>query len=287
MYRRIDSAIFDEMYHRYTRRRFVSPDPLQFLYNYDQPADREVVALLAASLAYGRVAQILKSVTWMLEKLGPAPAAICDCSRQVITKMCDGFRHRFCDHKQMAAFLWGIRGVLREYGTLEACFARHVCSAGSQGQRGAKACIEEIEKIQETSHVALAGFVGDIRKLGAADCGHMLADPAKGSACKRLHLFLRWQVRKDRVDPGGWQCIGRERLMIPLDTHMHRIGTALGMTSRKQADIRAAAEITDALRHFCPADPVKYDFCLTRMGIREDCDMDTFLAKCQKSAAKA
>ena len=291
MYRRIDAAIFNRMYDRYNRRRFVSPDPLEFLYHYDDPADREVVALLAASLAYGRVAQILKSVAWVLDRLGPAPAAfISACSRPTVTKTCKGFRHRFCDHKHMAAFLWGIRGVLHEFGSLEACFARHVPAWGEQAEAQTLQSLHKSHKSQtlsKTSHDALVGFVGDLRTLGAADCGHMLADPAKGSACKRLHLFLRWQVRSDSVDPGGWQCIDKQRLVIPLDTHMHKIGSALGMTCRKQADIRAAAEITAAFRRFCPDDPVKYDFGLTRLGIRQECDMEAFLAECRQAAGRA
>jgi uncharacterized protein (TIGR02757 family) len=99
----------------------------------------------------------------------------------------------------------------------------------------------------------------------------------RGSACKRLHLFLRWMARKDEVDPGVWSGLDPARLMIPLDTHMFRIARTLELTRRKQADMRAALEITEAFRTICPEDPARYDFSLTRLGIREGVDIGDFL----------
>ena len=92
--------------------------------------------------------------------------------------------------------------------------------------------------------------------------------------------FLRWMVRKDEVDPGGWYNVPSSRLIVPLDTHMHRICLALGLTQQKRADMRTALEITTAFRTITPDDPVKYDFALTRLGIRNDTDMDAFLKQC-------
>jgi uncharacterized protein (TIGR02757 family) len=99
---------------------------------------------------------------------------------------------------------------------------------------------------------------------------YLLPDPAAGSACKRLHLYLRWMVRRDAVDPGGWSRVRARQLVAPVDVHMHRLGRALGFTKRRQADARTALEITAALRRFAPHDPVRYDFALTRLGIRDD-----------------
>ncbi|MBW2545477.1 MAG: TIGR02757 family protein, partial [Deltaproteobacteria bacterium] len=103
--------------------------------------------------------------------------------------------------------------------------------------------------------------------------------PAKGSACKRLNLFLRWMVRRDDVDPGGWDDIPPSKLVIPLDTHMHRICLAFGFTKRKQADMKTALEITDSFRAIVPDDPVRYDFALTRLGIRKDAAPASLLNK--------
>ncbi|MBW2226086.1 MAG: DUF2400 family protein, partial [Deltaproteobacteria bacterium] len=109
--------------------------------------------------------------------------------------------------------------------------------------------------------------------------GHLVALPEKGSACKRMNLFLRWMVRKDRVDPGGWADVPLSKLIVPLDTHMHKISLQLGFTSKKQANMHAALEITDGFKNFVPDDPVKYDFSLTRFGIREGMDMNSLLSQ--------
>ena len=100
------------------------------------------------------------------------------------------------------------------------------------------------------------------------------------SICKRLHLYLRWMVRRDRVDPGGWDSVSAAKLMVPLDTHTFRIVCRLGATRRRSADMRAAQEATEAFRRVCPRDPVRYDFALSRLGIREEADMDGFLRQC-------
>jgi uncharacterized protein (TIGR02757 family) len=86
-------------------------------------------------------------------------------------------------------------------------------------------------------------------------------------------------VRQDAVDPGGWQNVPKSKLIVPVDTHMHRICLLLGFTARKQANLRTAMEITDGFRAMALEDPVKYDFSLTRLGIRRDTDLDAFFAR--------
>jgi len=86
-------------------------------------------------------------------------------------------------------------------------------------------------------------------------------------------------VRQDKIDPGGWDLVPVSKLIIPLDTHMHRIGLMFNLTRRRQADMRTALEITHAFRRIAPDDPVRYDFALTRLGIREDADLEGFLNK--------
>jgi uncharacterized protein (TIGR02757 family) len=91
-----------------------------------------------------------------------------------------------------------------------------------------------------------------------------------------LNLYLRWMVRRDRVDPGPWRTVARARLVVPLDTHMFRIARALGLTRRRQADLKTAVEITQAFALHSPRDPVRYDFCLTRLGINPACRDEDF-----------
>jgi uncharacterized protein (TIGR02757 family) len=250
----------DRIYEKYNQRVYVHPDPLEFLYGYDDIQDREIVGLIAASLAYGKVAQILKSVGMVLEKMGASPFAYLQSTHSArISKDFQSFVHRFAKGPQLSAFLTGMRQVIRDYGSLHTCFMN-----GFSGT-------------DETVLPALARFSetiiqGSNGKSSSCSPGHLMPCPEKGSACKRLHLFLRWMVRKDAVDPGGWEDIPCSALIVPLDTHMFRIGKAIGLTDRNQADALAAREISAGFKQWSPNDPVKYDFALTRFGIRDDLD---------------
>ncbi len=251
----------EALYRAYNRRRFVHPDPLEFLYLYPAPEDQEIVGLVSACLAYGRVTQILASVVRVLEMMKDgsspgSPRAWLETARPAdITARLESFAHRFTTGAEMAALLVGIKRAVARHGTLERLFA------GGAG-RG-----------DETTLPALAAFVADLRALSGGPCPSLLSSPADGSACKRLNLFLRWMSRKDAVDPGPWAArLPRERLVVPLDTHLFRIAGALRMTSRRQADLKTALEVTDAFRSLRPRDPVRYDFALTRLGIRRGRD---------------
>ncbi len=245
----------DGLFSRYHRREFAAGDPITFLYMYNEPEDREIVALIASSLAYGRVRQILKSVDSVLARI-PEPAEfIREAERQELQNLFSGFKHRFTGGVDLAAMLFGVSRVIRTHGSLNACF------------------LEGFDRSDDTVFPALSHFR---RALTGPSPGrglsHLLPDPARGSACKRLNLFLRWMVRVDEVDPGGWRGIPRSRLIVPLDTHMHAIGKRLRFTARNQADRKTALEITSALKVFRPDDPVSYDFALTRPGILGEMD---------------
>ena len=128
---------------------------------------------------------------------------------------------------------------------------------------------------------ALAEFVEELSSVFAGKPRSLLPSPRAGSACKRHNLFLRWMVRSDAVDPGGWMDIPSAKLIVPVDVHMHRISLQIGLTKRKQANLRTALEITAAFRSIAPEDPVRYDFALTRLGIRNDTDPESFIDLCK------
>ncbi len=259
----LPSGPLEALYRRFNRRCFVQPDPLQLLYDYPSVRDREVAALVAASLAYGRVGQILESVSFVLSVLGPSPRAfLLERPHEELRSALSGFRHRFSPGEEMADLLRAARRVIREAGSLEAGF--------TPGMAGGHATVLP----------ALTTFVRTLREAGGRD-GFLLARPERGSACKRWHLFLRWMVRSDDVDPGGWPGIPASMLVVPLDTHMHRIGRGLGGTARKQADGKAALEVTEMFRSVAPEDPVRYDFSLTRLGIRPEGDPKAWIAACR------
>lgn len=242
--------VLDSLYRKYNRRDFVHPDPLEFLYHYDEPLDREIVGLIASSLAYGRVAQILKSISSVLKRMSPSPSIYIEkSSAKRISADFSGFKHRFTTGDELSAMLIGIKTVREKYGSLCSCF------------KGG------FDSDSDTVLPALQKFA---EKLGDGfDCrkNSLLPEPWRGSACKRLHLFLRWMVRSDDVDPGDWKGIPPSKLVVPLDIHMHRICRAIGLTKRQQADLKTALEITESFKRIVPHDPVRYDFTLTRPGI--------------------
>jgi uncharacterized protein (TIGR02757 family) len=245
------------LYRAYNRREFVHPDPLELVYNYDAPEDQEIAGLLSACLAYGRVAQILVSVSKVLglmgdEGTGRSPYRFLGRATDREIRECLGtFKHRFTTGAEVASLLIGVKRSIAEHGSLEALFA------------------PGLKKSDQTVLPALALFVDRLRlAAGGTDaCPTLLSSPSDGSACKRLNLYLRWMVRRDLVDPGPWRTVPRARLIVPLDTHMFRIARALGFTGRRQADLRTAEEITRGFAALNPRDPVRYDFCLTRLGI--------------------
>jgi len=250
------------LYTKYNHREFVHPDPLEFLYEYPRVDDREIVALIASSLAYGRVRQILKSVGSVLQRLKSPHAFLLRSSRESLVRDFKDFKHRFTTGLELATMLYGIKKAIQEHGSLNACFVKGFRSE------------------DETVIPALSSFVAELSSVFSAKPRSLLPSPAAGSACKRLNLFLRWMVRNDEVDPGGWQNIPASKLVVPIDVHMHRISLSLGLTSRKQPDLKTAYEITSAFMRLQPDDPVRYDFVLTRLGIRDDLDPAQFLRTC-------
>ncbi|MCK5785917.1 MAG: TIGR02757 family protein [Candidatus Sabulitectum sp.] len=252
--------MLEKIYLRYNRREFVHPDPLEFLYRYQSIEDREIAGLVASGLAYGRVNLILKSTEKVLSLLGPSPSEFLRGTDPVSMKgKLLGFKHRFTKGRDMAAFLLSISAIQEEHGLI-----------GN--------FITELMK-NRTYIDSLDAFAGEVisrmEKHGTSS-GHLLPLPSRGSACKRLHLFMRWMVRHDDVDPGGWSMIPPSELIVPVDVHMHRVGIQLGFTERKAADAKTAEEITEGFRAVSSEDPVKYDFALTRFGIQKMTECELF-----------
>lgn len=246
----------ENLYQKYNQPKYIHPDPVEFLYSYKDIEDREIVGLIASSLAYGRVKQILKSVSCILDMMTPSPRLFL--KQSTYSSMCEvfkGFKHRFANGDHLVALLQGVKNVTRQYGSLNDCFVHAVSD-------------------NDRTVIPALNFFGKALTVGNSDPGHLIALPEKGSACKRMNLFLRWMVRRDLVDPGGWHGVPASKLIIPLDTHMHKISLKLGFTEKQQANMHTALEITNGFRQIIPDDPVKYDFVLTRFGIRDDMNID-------------
>ena len=242
----------DQLYARFNDRRFVPPDPLASLYRFEDVRDREIAGLLAAGLAYGNVKSIVTSVERLLARLGSSPRKFVEETEpRDLAKRIGEFRHRWTTADEVANLLAAVRVVCARHGSLGAALRAKIQPDD-----------EDIQRALTLLHEELCAA-----KLDRANS--LLADPAKGSASKRTHLFLRWMVRCDAVDPGGWK-IPPRLLLVPVDVHIHRIAKILRLTRRRAADLLAAREITAGFRKFSPDDPVKYDVALTRLPLHEN-----------------
>jgi len=242
----------------------VDRDAIRFPLRYPDPADREIVALLTACLAYGRVDLFSRALEQALRVLGPAPARFVRGFE--IDRDADafaGFVYRFNRPRDLVAFCLAARDLLATWGSLEACFM-----AGYSA---------------DDPHVgpALERFTGaflaaDLKRVfprGRLSRGyrHLFPRPSTGGPCKRLHLFLRWMVRRDPPDFGLWRRIPPAQLLIPVDTHVENMSRSIGLTRRRSRTWQMAVEITRRLAALDPADPVKYDFALCHKRMSGDC----------------
>ena len=238
-------------------------DPVQIVRRFNEPADREIVGFCAAALAFGRVASVLQSIERLAAILGPSPASFV---RAFEPKRHGApirpLVHRWTRGGDLIALLIILRKML-ESGSIEAFF-----SEGYDARAG-----DIAGAIESFSARALAI---DVREAyGNRKChpgvAYFFPRPSSGSGCKRLNLFLRWMVRKDGVDLGVWSKIPAAKLVIPLDTHVIRVGRCLKLTRYTSPGWKMTADITESLRALDPADPVKYDFSLCHIGMADEC----------------
>ncbi|MEO6222432.1 MAG: TIGR02757 family protein [Vicinamibacterales bacterium] len=243
-------------------------DPIQVVRRYERLDDREVIAFIAAGLAFGRVASVVASIEAVCDVLGPSPAA----AVRRFDPTRDGARllplvHRWIKGRDLVALLWMLRRMLDEAGSLEAYFAKG-CAADAADVSDA------LESFSSRARaIDLQPAYGRVPE--APGVYFFFTRPSSGGACKRLNLFLRWMVRRDGVDPGGWQTPHASQLVIPLDTHTIRAGRCLRLTKRISPGWKMAADITSALRTLDHADPVRYDFSLCHLSMMGACGYKT------------
>ncbi len=251
----------------------LASDPLGLVRAHRDRDDREVVALIAALLAFGNVVAIRRSISRVLAALGPRPArAIASRSEAELARDLDGFVHRVYRGDDVARVLAQAAAIRREHGSIGEWLARSL-----------RECDAEIADPDAALVEALARLADRLRGRAPVRRGlaHLVPDPRAGSACKRLLLFLRWCARPDDGVDLGLFPIDAARLVVPLDTHVHRIAQNLGLTRRRDASMRTALEITRALRVLDGADPVRYDFALCHLGISRACPSRRDPALCE------
>jgi uncharacterized protein (TIGR02757 family) len=253
--------VLEKLYDKYNHRRLIKPDPLQFVYHYSDPADMEIVAFLTAELAYGRVQQIQKSLTDLLGRMGASPFEFALNFDKQKRRRLKNFKHRFTSGDSLSDLLELLKRVLSQYGSIQEFFVK-----GYNPED--KNIIAALSKFCDS---LLDMYAKTHNESAPRQLSYLLPRPATGSVCKRLNLFLRWMVRKDSVDAGLWKRIDKAKLIVPVDVHMGRLCRILGFHDRKVASLSTAVKITECFAEIEPADPVKYDFALSRIGILENC----------------
>ncbi len=260
----LDALLADRDWERMRR-----DDPVGFVHEWQRPEDQEVVGLVASSLAFGNVVAARRSIARAVGALGTSPADLVFSAKPAeLGRRLRGFSHRIYRGNHLTRMLSGAGKLLREHGSLGSAFVSFHQESGNFRE-------------------SLALFADALRG-GAGDRAtrHLISDPRAGSACKRLVLYARWMIRPaDGVDLGLWP-VSPSELVIPVDTHVHRIARNLGLTTRRTASWATAEEITAALRILDPADPVKYDFALCHLGVSRQCPSRPDLHKCARCALR-
>ena len=253
----------DPLYASFNHERSAT-DPIELVRPYPDPHDREIAGFIAAGLAFGNVVSVMQSVGAVLERLGPSPAAYL---RQFDPRT-DGrafatFVHRWTRGVDVVALLWVLHQMLDRSGSIEGFFA--------EGDDPSAADISGGLESFTTRALAL-----DLRRAygrvpARPGVAYFFTKPSQGSACKRLNLFLRWMVRRDAVDLGVWTRVNPSRLIVPLDTHVVRLGRCLRLTRYTSPGWPMAADITRTLRLLDASDPIRFDFSLCHVGMMGSC----------------
>ncbi len=238
-------------------------DPVHIVRRYRAADDREVVGFLASALAFGRVASVMQSVERVCAALGSHPARFVrefDPGRDSEALL--SIVHRWTSGRDVVALLWVMHHMIQA-GSIERFFLEgydpEAVDIGSSLDRfSVRALAIDLRAAYGTTPA----------RPGVA---YFFPRPSNGSGCKRLNLFLRWMVRRDRVDFGVWRGVRPSQLVVPLDTHVIRVGQCLGLTTYRSSGWRMAADITARLRAIDPVDPVKYDFALCHLGMMNLC----------------
>ncbi|APR64975.1 TIGR02757 family protein [Borrelia anserina] len=242
--------ILEFIYSKYNKQEFIHPDPLEFLYKYTNKEDIELAGLISSSIALGRVEQILAAIDTVLKPLGNKPSeTLKTLKKKDLYIIYKDFTYRFFKTEDIVNLLMSLKKIKEKYLTIENL-------------------LYNIYKKNQNLISSLEDLITQMENINGHPFGIILPKPSRGSACKRLFLFLRWMIRKDDVDLGIWNKFNPSNLIVPMDTHMIDISSKLfNLQTTKNVSLKRAIEITKHFSKMNKDDPVKYDFSLTRFGI--------------------
>ena len=252
-------SAMDQLCQRYQTEAALDADPISIPCKYPDAIDKELASWVAAHLAYGRVAPMLRAVRRVLEALRESPAKW--------VRGSDETAIRGSMHNSLEGWVWRFH-TLEDMIEWIIAWKRLDASTGNKGLEPLLLPAGGLSAEQR-----LSGLINHLRQSLPSTIGlrFNLPDPLRGAAAKRWRMFLRWMARKGWPDFGVWENYPAEALVIPLDTHVHRISLMLGLCARRAQDLRAALEITNSLKQLDPRDPLRYDFAIAHVGILNDC----------------
>lgn len=248
--------LLESTYALYHKPEYMRIDPLLCVHVFKKKGDIEIGSFIASSLAYGRAEIIIRNVNDLFARMSKKPYDfILNTSYKEKLDAFGGFKHRFNSAIDMAILSESLAHCVREYGSVEELFSSAATSGGVR------------EKLEHLT-AKLKKNARAVTKSVPPSFDYLLPSPSSGSACKRLNMYLRWMVRKnDGIDFGIWKKVSSSILIMPIDTHIAKVGHTLGLTKRSAVDWKMAEEITSGLRACDPIDPVRYDFSLCRAGM--------------------
>ena len=240
----------DEKVALYLRPDFVGDDPISIPHQFEKKEDIEISAFLSATIAWGRRAMIMKNAEHMMQIMDNSPYNFIMSASDKEIKNSLNFCHRTFQGIDLKTFILALRNIYQNHNGLEACFYTSKEDMG-EGISNFKKTFFSIEHPKRSEK--------------------HISDPLRGSAAKRLIMFLRWMVRsnKEGVDFGIWKSLNPAQLSCPLDVHTANVGRKLNLIKRKANDWKTVKELDVHLRNYCPEDPAKYDFALFGLGVYE------------------
>lgn len=242
----------DAKVEQYNHPKFLESDPIQIPHRFTKKEDIEICAFLTATIAWGNRKSIINNANRMMELLDHSPFDFIQNHTETDLDKLSNFVHRTYNGEDFMYFIKSLKNIYKNHGGIETAFAQNMTSTTMQPAiSGFKELFFEIPHPKRvTKHVS---------------------DPLKGSAAKRINMFLRWMVRDDStgVDFGLWKTIPTSILSCPLDVHSGNVARKLKLLTRKQNDAKALAELDKSLRKLDAKDPVKYDFALFGLGVFE------------------
>ncbi len=254
----------------------VSPplnDPIEHVGRLSSAEDKEVGGFVVTAITYGKIDQIMADARRLLDIMGDRPAQFV---RNFSTNTADGFRgftHRFTRGTHVACLILRLKYALRDHGSLHSMFRQ-------AWTRSSDMRVAISDFVDTLCRYDCPGFCDDCATPRRQSVRWLLSKPGPACAAKRMCLYLRWMVRDENPDIGGWEDIPKSALVIPLDTHVARIGRFLGLTERDSSNWATAVEITRALKQLDPEDPLRYDYRLSHLGIDGRCSGSFSVTTC-------